>query len=283
MRCCQGEVHRFAGRRRGLTLMELVVVLTILVVLGGLVIAAFPNLLKRTHLATHADTIANLNNIWNQSHAMNSRYPDVYDSLLDNTGTTLHTRLVPKLSDQCTTYTLTANDVTALRSIGITRVVDLAAVPAGGSVTYDAAPLDSTALIRVLATGGVVARLDLTAHEAAGNSLKLKRHLIRNSDGSTTDNRAKTVYLVFGVGANSTAVGTGKRMQEAPVHFGGDSGSNPTDYYQRYLVIFSLVDDGSGAKTAYFEGAAAPGNATEGPTGAEESIREYHEGARSDG
>ena len=74
-------------RSRGLTLIELVVVVAILTVLGGLVVQTLPNLMKRTHLSKCADTISALNKIWAESLALNSRYPDTYDSLMSSGGT----------------------------------------------------------------------------------------------------------------------------------------------------------------------------------------------------
>ena len=68
----------------GFTVMELVVVLTILAVLAGLVLGIMPNLIERTHLAKCADTIAELNKAWMRSYILNVRYPDLYDSLLDD-------------------------------------------------------------------------------------------------------------------------------------------------------------------------------------------------------
>jgi prepilin-type N-terminal cleavage/methylation domain-containing protein len=267
---------RFSVRpshRRGLTLIELVVVIAILVVLGGLLVQNLPNMMKRTHLAKCSDTISSLNNVWNQSFASNVRYPDVYDSLIS--GSTIDNRLTPGLKSQVSAGTLTAADVAALKTIGITRVVDLQTTAPTQSVTYDAAPYGATA--RVLADGGSVAELNLTAHESAGNILQLKRHLVRQSDGSMFDDRANVRYVVFGIGPNCTAVGSGRKIQEAPVHFAGDDTINPTTVYQRYLAVFSLAKDGSGNVTANFE--AMAGNDTTGPSSGEAHIRQFHEAA----
>jgi len=264
--------------RRGLTLIELVVVIAVLVVLGGLVVQNLPNLMKRTHLAKCSDTISALNNAWNQSFASTMRYPDMYDSLLSSGGSALDSRLTTGLQAQLTAATLTAADVAALRSVGVTRVIDLQAPAPGQSATYDAAPLGAAE--RVLADGGNVAQLTLTAHETAGNVLQLRRHLVRQADGSTVDNRDSVRYLVFGVGPNCTAVGAGRRIQEAPVHFGGDDSINPTNVYQRYLVVMSLVTDAQGKVTANFE--AACGNDVDGPSSGEAHIRQYYEAGGSE-
>jgi type II secretory pathway pseudopilin PulG len=262
--------------RLGLTLIELVVVIAILVILGGLLVQNMPGMMKKTHLAKCADTISALNNAWNQAYASSSRYPDVYDSLLDAGGSAIDSRLPAGLITQLNTATLTTTDVAALRSVGVTRVVDLQSTSTGQSVTYDAAPLGATA--RVLSDGGNVAQLNLAAHESAGNVLQLKRHLIRQSDGSLFDDRANVRYVVFGIGPNCTAVGSGKRIQEAPVHFAADDSINPSGTYQRYLVVMSLVTDAAGEVTANFE--AACGNDVNGPSSGEAHIRQFHDDAR---
>jgi len=260
--------------RRGLTLIELVVVIAILVVLGGLLVQNLPNMMKRTHLAKCSDTISSLNNVWNQSFASNVRYPDVYDSLIS--GSTVDSRLTAGLKAQVTAGTLTAADIAALKTIGITRVVDLQTTTPTQSVTYDAAPYGATA--RVLAAGGNVTELNLSAHEAAGNILQLKRHMVRQADGSMFDDRANVRYVVFGIGPNCTAVGSGRKIQEAPVHFAGDDTINPTSVYQRYLAVFSLATDATGTVTANFE--AMAGNDTTGPSSGEAHVRQFHEAAQ---
>ncbi|MBL8825573.1 MAG: prepilin-type N-terminal cleavage/methylation domain-containing protein [Planctomycetaceae bacterium] len=272
------HTRRWATGRSGLTLIELVLVIAILTVLGGLVVQGLPNMLKRTHLAKCSDTIWSLNNAWSQEFATSVRYPDRYDSLLSTGGAAAYDKVPQGLKDQTSVADLSPTDVAALNAIGITRVVDLATVAPGMNVTDRAAPLGSAE--RVLATTAKVAQLNLTAHESApggGNLLQLKRHLVRNSDGSYTDNRTNVRYIVFGIGPNCTAVGAGRRIQETPVHFGASDAINPATTYQRYLVVFSLVTDSTGLVTAYFEGAA--GNDVTGPSSGESHIRQFHEDA----
>lgn len=254
-----------SGRRRGLTLIELVIVIAILTVLGGLVVQTLPNLLKRTHLSKCSDTISTLNRTWGESFALNMKYPDRYDSLLDTSGTA-STKLSTGLAALITTTTLTPAEVKALNSIGIRNVVDLN--PAAVDVTYDCAPLGAA---RRTIDGGSVAMLQSpgvgTSITWNANPLKLRRHL------ETTDT---VKYLVFGIGSNCTAIGAGKLMQEAPVHFGADDTINPSTVYQRYLAVFSVATSTTGTVTARFE--AMAGNDTEGPSSAEDHIRQYYEG-----
>lgn len=264
-------------RRDGMTLMELVVVITVLTILGGLVVAVLPNIMRRAHLGKCSDTIASLNNAWLREYNLKQRYPDVYDSLLASPGGTIFSPLTPGLAAQISPMSLDQTDLTALKAIGITRVVDLIMVPPGGNVTNDCA--SKGAIPRVLASGGQVAQLNLAAHIAAGNALNLKRHIGRNPDGSPFDNSANVRYLIFGIGPNCTGVGPGRAIQEAPTHFAADDSINPAAVYQRYLVVFSLErQPTTGVVTAYFE--AAAGNDVGGPSSADDHIQQFYDAQR---
>ncbi|HWA98711.1 MAG TPA: hypothetical protein VG713_09470, partial [Pirellulales bacterium] len=207
-------------------MLELVIVLTILVVLGMLVVQNLSGILLRGHLAKCADTISGLNKIWGEAYALNVRYPDVYDSLLASGGSTIYSPITAGLASQTSVYSLTQPDIDALQTIGITRVVDLVSVtPGQGDVTYQSDPVGLTP--RVLATGGQIVQLNYAAHFAAGNELNLKRQFLRLSDGSNYDNSANVVYIIFGIGPNCSAVGSGKLIQEAPVHWGDNDTINP--------------------------------------------------------
>ncbi len=264
-----------AAVRSGFTILELVIVLTVLAVLAGLVLSLLPNLLTRTHYALGADTIAELNKTWQRSHALNVRYPDVYDSLLNSDGATAFTHSPEALLDQATVETLEEDEVDALAMIGIRSVVHAAA---GATNTYDYAPFGATAT--PLADGSSVVTLNLAEHLADGNALNLKRHLVRASDGTFTDNSANTRYVIFGIGPNCSAVGTGKLIQDAPVHFAAEDANSPTASYQRYLVVFSIVNDG-GDYEAYFECAAACDH--HGIVGAAAHTQEFHEATAREG
>ncbi|MGC3969881.1 MAG: prepilin-type N-terminal cleavage/methylation domain-containing protein [Pirellulales bacterium] len=254
--------------RHGLTLIELVVVIAILTILGGLVVQTLPNLMKRTHLSKCADTITALNKTWAESLALHGRYPDSCDSLLESGGTAF-SKLTPGLTGLVTPATLSADEVAALRTLGVRSVVDLNTSAA--NVTYDSAPLgltpraiDASGKIAQLATPGSTGSTYWTA-----NPLGLKRH-VNLPTGVTVK------YLIFGIGPNCNGIGAGKLIQEAPVHFGADDTINPNNIYQRYLAVYSLVTNSSGKVTAYFE--AMAGNDVDGPSSAEAHIRQFHEG-----
>lgn len=265
------RTHRSASR--GLTLIELVVVIAILAVLGGLAVQAFPSLMKRTHLSKCADTIAALNKTWGESYAMYGRYPSRCDSLLAAGGGTIYDKLTPGLSALVSPTALSEPEARALASIGVTSVVDLAADVS--DVTYKCAPLGTTT--RALNSGANVALLQTpgtgTSVYWAANPLGLKRHL-------EATNGATVKYVVFGIGPNCSAVGAGKLLQEAPVHFGADDTINPAKVYQRYLAVYALTTKTDGTVTASFD--AATGNDTNGPSSAEDHVRQFFEAQATD-
>ena len=71
---------------RGLTLIELVVVLAILVALAGLIIGNFPNLIKKASGSTSANTIQDISRALNARFTTKNSYASGYDSLLGTVG-----------------------------------------------------------------------------------------------------------------------------------------------------------------------------------------------------
>src|SRR5262245_29592790 len=70
-------------RRAGLTLMELVVVMTILIALAAILVPLFPNLLRRAHKATDATQTSELAKALQSYQALYVSYPDEFDLLTD--------------------------------------------------------------------------------------------------------------------------------------------------------------------------------------------------------
>ena len=81
--------HMFSARndrRRGLTLIELVVVMTILIALGGLLIPMFASMLTRGHTSTCATNIGEVAKAVQQYQLLYGSYPTDLDSLTDGNG-----------------------------------------------------------------------------------------------------------------------------------------------------------------------------------------------------
>ncbi|MEM8883031.1 MAG: type II secretion system protein [Planctomycetota bacterium] len=257
----QPAVRRRFAPQRGLTLIELVVVLTVLTALGSLLVPVIDNMISRTHFAKCSITIPDVSRNIMRSFAADLTYPDRWDSLIDAAdGSSLFPRNPggADVGGELTTATLTQQQVDGLAALGITEVVDLDAT--ADDATWASAPLGAG--IRTLASGETVAVLNTAGNSV--RSLNLKRHL----DDATVE------YIVFGIGNNSTAVGPTGLFNEAPTHFGGEDAMNPIDVYQRYCVVFSVNGEGD----VHFELACSVH--PDGFDGAEAHVIGYYEETR---
>ena len=137
--------------RHGLTLIELVVVLTILIALAGLLVPMLPSMLTRAHTSTCSTNMGECIRAITDYQALYSTYPNNWDALGDGTtiinyfadGTAMPAdrRWSWHQSRQRRVHplTLTANEATALTGVGITTVQAMATTPTGavGSGTFD--------------------------------------------------------------------------------------------------------------------------------------------------
>ena len=276
--CPQAPSRRGNARRRGLTLIELVVVLTILTALGGILVPVIGNMIDHTHFAKCSVTIPDITRNITRSFTADLTYPDRWDSLISAAdGTSLYPDLPggSTVSGELTTATLTAAQADGLAALGITTVIDLEPTVANGGTAEDAtwspAPLGAPA--RALADGETVAVLSKAG--ASVVSLNLKRHFGPDGIEGTADDDGSVEYIVFGIGNNSTAVGPSGLFVESPTHFGGEDAMNPIDVYQRYCAIFSVDGEGD----VRFETAASVH--PEGFDGAEAHVIGYYEETKS--
>jgi len=233
--------QRYASQR-GLTLIELVVVLAILVALAGLIIGNFPGLIKKASRSTGSSSIGDIDRAVQVGYTTRLRYPDGMDSLLNNAGT-LATNL-PNVSGnyiggQLAVANLAAGDDTALISAGITHMYRLD--EGITDVTWNATATSNRVAV---ASGVPVATLPAT------NAVTIFGQGAINTDATNS------TYLVFGLGSRCDLVGASKNMLEAPVRFGESAAHNPKEVYQRYAMVFA-IDAINGAKQIRYIGAAA--------------------------
>ena len=254
------------GARRGLTLIELVVVLTILVALGGLIVPMLPNFLAKTHFAKCSTTIPEINKLWITSFTGDVTYPDGYDSLQSAPGTLLATLPGADANGEVSAGTISADQADALRAIGVTRVYDHT-VATPDNVTLDSVPNDPAG------TGGRLLTSDqnVALLNTAGPSVdSLGIDVAKYTDGGTISGS----FVVFGIGNNCDACGPRGLMVEAPTHFGGEDDMNPVDFYQRYCAIFWVSDEGADSAAEFV---CACSIHPDGFDGAEAHIRAYYE------
>lgn len=213
------NVRRLASKR-GLTLIELVVVLAILVALAGLILATFPSLLKRTSGATSATSITDISKAVQVQYAVKLTYPSLCDSLVTPAGAT-YTALNGGVAAQVTASTFGGNAST-FTSAGITQVVPMVST---NSPTF--APNQLSDAISVASGTPCLTITDTNVTTRLRGAYSVS--------GTPT-------YYVFGVGNYCSLIGPDSGLSEAPVHSGDAATENPQSTYQRFGIAY-LVDN----------------------------------------
>jgi prepilin-type N-terminal cleavage/methylation domain-containing protein len=209
--------------RRGLTLMELIVVIAILVALAGVLIPLFPSMIGRAHTSTGATNDGETAKAVQIYEATYFNYPNQFDSLMGTGGTALFTKLPGGGTvggvTELTTATLTADTAAALTNAGINAVWDL-----------DDATADPTfnpyGAIRTIADTGTVVVL--------GTDAKQRMNL-----------PAAETFVVLGLGRKCTMIGT--TITDPPVHFADDQENTPDKVYGRKGLVFLITKNGGTA------------------------------------
>jgi len=254
--------------RRGLTLIELVVVLTILIALAGLLIPMLPSMLTRAHTSTCSTNMGECNKAITTYQALYASYPNNWDSLTDSTGavityfaggaampagTASASSSANGGNGEVTAITLTPAEISALTGVGITQVQTMVA---SGGTPGNGSPFDPTfnyytaavpTPVSIGGTGGLttLAGLDPTA---GTTSTAYLRCVALNLPVTGR-------YVVLGIGPRNSMVG--KTIQTPPVHFGDQPVLNPEYGYERLVAIFKVSDSAAPAFTqAQFVGAA---------------------------
>ena len=238
---------------RGLTLIELVVVLAILVALVGLVLAFFPGLLGRASRSTSASSIQDIARAVQINYNTQLSYGSGYDSLLNAGGATLYSNLTATAASQLTRATLTGTDAAALSALGVNNI-------------YHLTSTSTDATFNVTQTGSPVAVVANVPVATITNTN------VQNTVRGNYSVQGTGVYVVLGVNKAASIVGGNSILQDAPVRAGADANENPTTSYQRYGLVFLI--DGTSTRTARFLGAVAFGSA--GITTAEGNLQQYY-------
>lgn len=256
--------------RRGLTLIELVVVMTILIALGGLLVPMFASMLTRGHTSTCSTNIGEVSKAVEQYQLLYGAYPNNLDSLIDTTGALVTylangsacppqyvTPGVGMAGGQVISGAITANESAALTNAGITSVMPMAAYPGTGG-TYSAtalgtgfdptfnyyadyaSPGNGSAVPQTITNGGTptMALID-PVNGGAGSPA----YVLCTKMGWAVTGR----YVVLGVGTRNTMVG--KTMVSAPVHYGDQPVLNPEYGYEHIVAVFKVSDTNTSAFT----------------------------------
>lgn len=215
LRATSATVHR------GLTLIELVVVLLILAALAGILVPVLQNMAQKSHGSAGATNAGEIAKAIAMYEAQVRAQPDNFDALYDGTD------LVVDAGSGLTATPLDDEDLDSLNSVGISGY--MLHDPAATDQTFE--PYAVTAMPTLLASGSVVATL------SAGNvqSLGLQPTILRTETSLPASSPVK--YVAFGVGGRNSAIG--KTMLDAPVHF-PESGESTVTTYSRYLAVYAI-------------------------------------------
>jgi Tfp pilus assembly protein PilE len=241
--------------RKGLTLLELVVVLTILVALGGILVPVLGNFLTRSHAATCSTNIpelskavllhntekASLPNRWQTGIALGAipagqlfqgsaalAAGDIVNVTLNSVGAN------PQAAQA---YTLVTADVDALTAAGITAVLNHGVL--AENPTFDIAATEA-----VVAVGTNLITLS--------NRQARDVNLPHDNTVANLDVQALQRYVWLGFGPENTLFGNG--ALEAAVMFGDDPDRLPTNMYSRFGAVVQLANDnGVALETAKFK------------------------------
>jgi type II secretory pathway pseudopilin PulG len=236
--------------RSGLTLVELIVVLTILIAVSALLVPLLPSMVSRSHDASSATNISDISRQVQTYNQLYFGYPNNLDNLVEagtGGGNALLGTLAggANLNNMVTAQKLTQAQATALSNIGITSFANLTgtapATIANWSPTFfpytTMAPNQSAnvTLVSSLPTVAVLTGTTTTvgATPAAGTGLSVGVAKLGLSPTGT--------YVVLGFGSANSAVG--KVVQECPVHFPDQQTINPAITYQRYGLIFLVSEN----------------------------------------
>ncbi len=249
-------------KRQGLTLLELVVVMMILVALAGILVPMLPGMMGRAHTSTGATNMDEINKLFLTHYAMEQGYPNGLDNLVDDSGTLFDKLPGASIFTSTAISSIDAEAAEALVRAGISEVYNLVNSDSG-SLPDDWSPTfnpyaDSTS-------------------EAVEDSLSVAV-VDRDAVVEALDAEAgSSVYVVFGLGKASPVTGANGLMLEAPVHFGEDGESTPDKVYSRFGVVFQVVDaDGDVLSAAKYAGAVAFHD--DGIVGADAPLEAFHAG-----
>jgi prepilin-type N-terminal cleavage/methylation domain-containing protein len=248
---------RRAPRRRGLTLMELVVVMVILVALAGILLPLFPNLLTRAHTSSAATNMTELSKAVQTYYYQALQLPNNLDNLAPLVGQTNPANSLVSLiavgagtaaattGNDIYTAPLAASDLNMLVAAGLTNVLQTTvptSATALGSWTptfnpYSTTPIGAGFLPQNLVSAtvpGVSTPLAAALPVVYVNGFAAARELALPVAGT---------YLLFGVGDYSSL--SSKVMQEAPVHFDDAAAGEPNVAYCRFALLLQTTADGT--------------------------------------
>jgi type II secretory pathway pseudopilin PulG len=229
----------------GLTLLELVVVLSILVILAGLIVPNVGGLIFQSRNASNAALVRDVNHAVNSYIGRIGEQPDRWDSLLDSTSNTYFNKLHPQLLTSSDTLpvlqviTLTSPQAQSLIGAGIRRVIDADDARSTPGATGFVYPSDNASAVRNVATGGKMVALVKSTNVPPpfGATFMDRAFGINPTLTSTTLNipgKWENDFVVVGLGSQNAM--RGSTMADIPVV----QSATPLSYYSRVLCVYMI-------------------------------------------
>jgi prepilin-type N-terminal cleavage/methylation domain-containing protein len=255
----KGRLPRRVGRR-GLTLLELVVVIAILVALAAILVPLLPQLVDRGNQSSGVTNVGELDKLMQTYYSLNNAFPDGYDSLLNTSQELSQLLPTPEISTSTAPLggwvvagSIDAGQYERLKRMSVSRVYDFDDANASHATLYpyssDSAMTIPPATGRDLAADAEVAVLAKKSGTYAG-AIK----------GVALDDTH--TYVVFGIGPACSLCGPDGQVREAPVFLHPKAFRATDEQYQRLAAIFDVGPSGTNGK-----GAAAKLVAVAGLTG----------------
>lgn len=275
--------------RPGLTLMELVVVMFILMALAAIMVPLFPSLIERAHRSSQGTNATEIAKAVQLYQSFYGNYPDGYDLLTDGTaiinyfpavptpqpmlfgetagtmagGNVVNASWIYPAGGYVNAGALTTNALNALNGAGIVNEYPLlnGATLAGGAAVNAAnpatnAPLNFTPTFNPYPSG-VTTPTPLSTSTQVVYVYPTGAQVAGIVNPSVINPKSRTQFILFGVGKYCATIGT--TMSTPGNNFPNDSvHENPNVVYQRFGVVYQVEDAfGNGLPSALFLGCVA--------------------------
>lgn len=215
--------------RRGLTLVELVIVMAILAGLAGILVPMLAGSLTRAHTTSASTNIGEIAKSMQMYEATYLSYPNNFDSLIS--GTAYVTYLKGSGSADFVAPAPLAVGYSALTGAGITTILPMANSGTGDfSPTFY--PYGDDASVSLTSSPA----LATVAINASTNLPQITGAAAAREFGAPIDAK----YVILGIGRFNSM--QGKTMLEAPVHFAETADGAPNLAYARYGAVFQVTD-----------------------------------------
>lgn len=233
--------------RKGLTLLELVVVLTILVAIGALLVPLLPNFVHRANIASCTVNIPELDKLMLTYENLYAEFPDKPDNLV--IGSAMASYVLTGETGEYgkasfAPHPLTAAEAATLKDGGITTLVNLTEPPTSDrgdwKPTFWPYGIDATLppTTTAVAEGVHVAALTQTGCQLMGLPYS-----------------ANHTYVIFGLNTPCTLFRN--LTAEPPYHFADTPAEDPASFYMCFGVVYLITKDGQSLGKPKFMGSVA--------------------------